>query len=193
LAEEVAPLFGLSRVIFVPCHIPPHKSPLQVAAAEDRLEMTRRACHDNPLFEVSDMEIAAKGTSYTVKTLEAFADQEGCEPFFIMGTDSLREIRTWKDHERLFVLAHFIVVTRPGTDFRSAWAELPALTRAQFQDTGEFLVHSKSTRVAPAGVCGLDISSTRIRNLAHQGKSVRYLVTEPVRSYIIDKKLYRNC
>ncbi len=104
--------------------------------------MTRRACQDNPLFEVSDMEIAAKGLSYTVKTLEVFADKEDCEPFFIMGTDSLREIRTWKDYERLFALAHFIVVTRPGTNFRDAWAELPAGTRAQFQDFGEYLIHT---------------------------------------------------
>jgi nicotinate-nucleotide adenylyltransferase len=193
LAEEVAPLFGLSRVIFMPCHIPPHKSPLVVAGAEDRLEMTRRACQDNPLFEVSDMEIAAKGLSYTVKTLEVFANKKDCEPFFIMGTDSLREIRTWKDYERLFALAHFIVVTRPGTNFRDAWAELPAGTREQFQEFGELLIHSTSTRVAPAAVRGLDISSTRIRNLAREGKSVRYLVTEPVRSYIIEKKLYRNC
>ena len=192
LAEEVAPLFGLSRVMFVPCHIPPHKSGVHVAAAEHRLEMTRRACQNNPLFEVSDMEIAAKGFSYTVKTLEAFADKEDCEPFFILGTDSLKEIRTWKDYERLFVLAHFIVVTRPGTDFGSAWAELPAVTRAQFRDVGESLVHSTSTRVEPAAVRGLDISSTRIRELAREGKSVRYLVTEPVRSYMMEKKLYRK-
>ncbi len=173
LAEEVAPLFGLSRVMFIPCHIPPHKSPIQIAAAEDRLEMTRRACQDNPLFEASDLEIAAKGLSYTVKTLEAFADKKDCEPYFILGTDSLREIRTWKDYERLFALAHFIVVTRPGSTFRDAWAELPEGTRAQFQDRGEFLIHSTSTRVAPAAVCGLDISSTRIRKLAYRRKKLQ--------------------
>lgn len=192
LAEEVAPLFGLSRVIFVPSHTPPHKSALHVAAPEHRLEMTCRACEDNALFDVSDMEIAAKGLSYTVKTLEVFAGRKDCEPFFILGTDSLREIGTWKDSERLFSLAHFIVVTRPGTNFRAAWAGLPAQTRAQFHEAGESLVHASSTRVECAAVCGLDISSTRIRALVREGQSVRYLVTEPVRSYMIDKKLYRN-
>jgi nicotinate-nucleotide adenylyltransferase len=193
MAEEVAPLFGLARVIFVPCHIPPHKSPVHVAAAEHRLEMTRRACEDNPLFEVSDMEIAAKGLSYTVKTLEVFAGKLDCTPFFILGTDSLKEIGTWKDHERLFALAHFVVVTRQGTDFQAAWAELPEGTRSQFRHFGESLVHLSSTRVECAAVRGLDISSTRIRDLTREGRSVRYLVTELVRSYMMDKNLYRNC
>jgi nicotinate-nucleotide adenylyltransferase len=84
------------------------------------------------------------------------------------------------------------VVTRPGTNFRSAWAGLPAQTRAQFHEAGESLIHVSSTRVECAAVCGLDISSTRIRDLVREGQSVRYLVTEPVRSYMIDKKLYRN-
>lgn len=154
--------------------------------------MTRRACEDNPLFEVSDMEIAAKGLSYTVKTLEVFARRKDIEPFFILGTDSLKEIHTWKDSERLFSLAHFIVVNRPGTDFRAAWKELPTKMLGQFREAGESLVHTSSTRVECAAVRGLDISSTRIRNLTRQGKSVRYLVTESVRSYMMEKKLYRD-
>jgi nicotinate-nucleotide adenylyltransferase len=192
LAEEVAQLFGLTRVLFVPCHTPPHKSTLHTALPQDRLEMTRRACEDNPLFDVSDMEVVAAGKSYTVRTLEAVADKKDWETYFILGTDSLREIHTWKDYERLFTLAHFIVVTRPGMEFASAWAELPETTRSNFQQAGGYLLHAKSTRVFPAQVLGLDISSTRIRNLVREGKSVRYLVTERVRSYINSRNLYRN-
>jgi nicotinate-nucleotide adenylyltransferase len=154
--------------------------------------MTRLACCDNSLFDVSDMEIAAKGLSYTVETLEAFAAREECETFFILGTDSLREIHTWKDYERLFGLAHFIVVTRPGVDFGAAWAALPEHTRVCFREEGDHLVHHTARRVMPAEVVGLNVSSTTVRQLLRAGKSVRYLVTEPVRSYISGKNLYRN-
>jgi len=190
LAEEVAQLYGLERVVFIPCHIPPHKTSLQIAPAADRLRMTQKACENNPLFEVSDMEIAATGPSYTVNTLETLADKKEFDTFFILGTDSLREVSTWKGYERLFSLANFIVVTRPGIDFAAAWAEVPSHLRDQFQQQGDDLVHQGSKRLIQSNLQGLNISATRIRSLMHSGQSIRYLVTESVRSYIIDRKLY---
>lgn len=192
LAEEVATSYGLARVIFIPCHIPPHKTSIDIAPAADRLQMTLIACESNPLFEVSDMEIAASGPSYTVNTLEAFSRKKDCETFFILGTDSLREISSWKDYERLLSLAHFIVVNRPGVDFRNTWSEVPSTVKNQFQPDGNDFVHESSTRLIPSHVQGLDISATRIRGLLQEGRSIRYLVTESVRSYIIERKLYRK-
>ena len=192
LAEEVATSHGLTRVIFIPCHIPPHKTSIDIAPAADRLQMTLIACENNPVFEVSDMEIAASGPSYTVNTLEVFSRKKDCETFFILGTDSLREISSWKDYERLFSLAHFIVVNRPGVDFRSTWAEVPAAMKTKFKPDGNDFVHESSTRLIPSQVQGLNISATRIRGLVQEGRSIRYLVTESVRSYIIERKLYRK-
>jgi nicotinate-nucleotide adenylyltransferase len=190
LAEEVANLYELSRVIFIPCHVPPHKPRLPIAPAGDRLEMTVRACSDNPLLEVSDMEISTSGPSYTVNTLQVFAAKKEVETFFIMGADSLKEIRAWKDYDKLFSLAHFIVVNRPGVDFRSAWEHVPANTRNRFQDLGEYLIHETSKRLIPGEVEGLNISSTMVRSLVERGLSIRYLVPESVRTYISQKKLY---
>jgi len=138
------------------------------------------------------MEVAASGPSYTVNTLEAFAARKECERFFILGTDSLREISAWKDYERLLSLSHFIVVTRPGMDFQRAWSEVPAAVKNQFQPDGNDLVHESSMRLIPSHVQGLDISATRIRTLLQKGQSIRYLVTESVRSYINERKLYRK-
>jgi nicotinate-nucleotide adenylyltransferase len=192
LAEEVAPAHGLNRILFMPCYIPPHKNTKEIAPPEDRLEMTRLACGGNEVFDVSDMEIRVGGPSYTVTTLEAFRRWSEDEVFFVLGTDSLREIHTWWKYERLFSLAHFIVVTRPGLDFATAWGEVPAGMRDCFQDRGDHLVHSTDTHLIPSPVLGLSISSTTVRQLSRQGRSIRYLVTEPVRSYILEKKLYRN-
>lgn len=190
LAEEVACEHALDKIVFIPCFVPPHKGNADMAPADQRLEMTRLACDDNPKFQVSDLEMVAKGASYTVNTLEYFAQTRPSRVHFILGTDSLREIRTWKDPERLFGLANFIVVTRPGTDFHEAWQGVPRSIRSEFQEVEGTLVHSSSTRLAPSRVTGLNISATEIRGLVKAGRSIRYLVPESVRLHILDTKLY---
>lgn len=192
LAQEVAYVHELDRVVFVPCFVPPHKTTAGTADPEDRLEMTRRACAGNPIFEVSDLEIARRDTSYTVNTLESQAVVKRAGLFFILGTDSLREIHTWKDYQRLFHLSNFIVVGRPGTTFDSAWPAVPDSLRSQFTREGNHFVHQSSTLLIPSEVVGLDISATRIRALLKAGRSIRYLVPESVRSYIHRKKLYQG-
>lgn len=190
LAEEAACFQGLDRVVFVPSSIPPHKSSAGIVCAEHRLEMTRRACQDNPRFDVSDIELTFDSPSYTVNTLEFFIRTNGREIYFILGTDSLREISTWKDYQRLFVLANFIVVNRPGISFTAAWEDAPRAFREQFQVQDQCFFHRDGARLIPAPVMGLDISATGIRRLVSSGQSIRYLVPESVRSYIIEKELY---
>jgi nicotinate-nucleotide adenylyltransferase len=127
-----------------------------------------------------------------VDTLEFVRREFGSETFFIIGTDSLAEIHTWKDYERLFALSHFVVVERPGTRFEGAWAEVPARVRSEFTMFGDSWMHSSSNRLVRSKVGGLDISATVIRNLCRDGRSIRYLVTDSVRAYITDQNLYGN-
>ena len=152
--------------------------------------MTAEACADNPLFEVSDIEIGLEGPSYTVNTLEFFAGKSSDQIFFIMGTDSLKEIQAWKDYDRLFSLSHFIVVTRPGLPFESAWSGVPSRVQAQFRWNEGHLVHSSSTWLIPSEVTGLEISSTQIRGLVREKRSIRYLVPDAVLTYITENHLY---
>ncbi len=154
--------------------------------------MTRLACEKNPAFEASDIEIRFADTSYTVKTLEYLKKQTEDHIFFIMGTDSLAEIHTWKEPQRLFELSNYIVVTRPGVSFDEAWAAVPDHLRKGFHQTNEGLIHSSSHRLARSPVRGLEISSTRIRQLVQDGASIRYLVTESTRDFIYEKGLYRK-
>jgi len=191
LAEEAAYVHELSRVILIPSLIPPHKCSPDIASPSHRLEMTRRACEANPLLEVSDMEIRMEGPSYTVNTLKMLRGQH-LKISFIMGTDSLREISIWKDYEELFSLSDFIIVKRPGMGFETAWTAIPEAVRKKFRQDGDTLIHESNTAVWASGVEGLNISSTRIRSLLKQGKSIRYLVPESVREYIIQHRLYGN-
>lgn len=192
LAEEVMFCHGLDLMVFIPSFQPPHKGSRDLAPPEDRLEMARLACAENPRFEVSDMEISAKGPSYTVRTLETLSSRESGEFFFVLGTDSLREIHTWKDYRRLFELANFIVVTRPGTEFDDAWKAIPRTLQDAFHKMNDCYIHNSSHRLIPSSVTGLDVSSTRIRQLVKAGMSVRYLLPEAIRSYILQRKLYAD-
>jgi nicotinate-nucleotide adenylyltransferase len=192
LAEEVAELYDLTKVIFIPTYIPPHKKADHIISAAHRLHMTRLACSDHPLFEVSDIEVERSGPSYTVDTLDFLKREFKYETFFIIGTDALAEIHLWKDYEKLFGLSHFIIVERPQTPFASAWAAVPSAVRSAFTESGDRWVHTSSRQIIPAPVRGLNISATGIRSLLREGRSIRYLVTDSVRSYISEHDLYGN-
>jgi nicotinate-nucleotide adenylyltransferase len=112
------------------------------------------------------------------------------ELFFIIGTDSLREIGTWKEYQRLFPLAHFLVITRPGIGFDAAWKSTPRDLREMFRQDGGELLHLGGKRLVRSPVHGLNISATQIRELVKAQQSIRYLVTEPVRAYILERGLY---
>jgi nicotinate-nucleotide adenylyltransferase len=192
LAEDAAWEFGLERIIFIPSFSPPHKPGRPVTPCAHRLEMTRLACADNPVFEVSDIEITRGGPSYTVRTLERFAREFDSPPFFVIGTDSLRDIGSWRDFERLFRLAHFIVVPRPGLDFEEAWENTPGALRSAFRRESGAIIHDSSNLLLKSSAIGLNVSSTMVRDLCGRGGSIRYLTTETVREYIEQQGLYKG-
>ncbi len=171
-ASEVAHMFGLDEVVFVPTGQPWQKQNREVTAAEDRYLMTVIATAPNPRFEVSRVDIDRPGTTYTADTLRELHDQLGdVEMFFITGADALAAILGWKDPEALFELAHFVGVTRPGHVLSGAG--LP-------QD-----------RVSLVEVPAMAISSTECRDRVARGEPVWYLVPDGVVQYINKHGLYR--
>ena len=124
-ASEVAGLFGLDEVVFVPTGQPWQKSERGVSPAEDRYLMTVIATASNPRFSVSRVDIDRGGPTYTIDTLSDLRPQHpDAELFFITGADALAQIVGWRDTDELFELAHFVGVTRPG--YQLADTDLPA-------------------------------------------------------------------
>ena len=114
-ASEVASLFGLEEVIFVPTGEPWQKTERVVSPAEHRYLMTVIATASNPRFWVSRVDIDRAGPTYTIDTIRDIAElRPGAELFFITGADALAQILSWKDAEQALQLAHFVGVTRPG-------------------------------------------------------------------------------
>jgi nicotinate-nucleotide adenylyltransferase len=175
-AEEAAVQFGLDEVVFVPTGQPWMKERTNVSPAEDRYLMTVVATASNPRFSVSRVEIDREGPTYTVDTLRSIGETAGdAELFFVTGADAMLEIFQWKDPEEILSLAHFIAATRPGYDLTRFESEAP----------------TRHPNVSVMNIPALAISSTDIRDRIHEGRPIRYLVPEGVKSYIEKAGLYR--
>ena len=171
-ASEVAHIFALDEVIFVPTGQPYQKDNRQVSPAEDRYLMTVIATASNPRFSVSRVDIDRPGPTYTIDTLHELraANKPQDELYFITGADALAEILTWHDVDELFALAHFVGCTRPG--HRLSGAGLP------------------DDKVSLVEIPALAISSTECRARVEAGEPVWYLVPDGVVQYIAKRKLY---
>jgi nicotinate-nucleotide adenylyltransferase len=173
-ASEVAQVFALDEVVFVPTGQPWQKDDRQVSPSEDRYLMTVIATASNPRFSVSRIDIDRGGPTYTIDTLRDLRTERGdeAELFFITGADALAQIMSWQDVNELFALAHFVGVTRPGHRL-----------------TGDGLPKDKVSLVE---VPALAISSTDCRERVGRGEPIWYLVPDGIVQYIAKRRLYRR-
>ena len=195
-AEEIQERLGLTRVIFIPAAIPPHKADGAVASGPHRLAMVRHAVTPNPTFEVSDVEIRRPGKSYSIETIRHFQETFGDEVslYFAMGIDAFLEIATWKSVDEIFSTCHFVVMTRPGYALKDLEEIVPLDLAKQFcydQNGGGWL-HESGYSIRPCEISLLDISATSIRNRIGETRSVRFLAPEKVLAYIDEHRLYRS-
>ena len=182
-AQEALAQFDLDQVLFMPAGDAPHKS-RHGAPPEFRYLLVATATAGNPCFSVSRFEIDRDQVSYTVDTLEHLAGivPQGTEMFFITGADAVLEILTWKDPARVLELSAFIAATRPGYDL----SRLSGLLEELRSKTVGLVPEA---RVKTMEVLALAISSSMIRERLAAGKTVRYLVPDPV-AELIDKSGY---
>ncbi|MFI9654057.1 nicotinate-nucleotide adenylyltransferase [Guyparkeria sp. GHLCS8-2] len=176
LATEVAETLGLSQVHLVPAAIPPHRGePLLDPAT--RLDLVARSIADEPRFVLDDREHRRTGPSYTVDTLAEFAAEFPNEPLVLMmGMDAFNGLPDWHEVERILELAHIAVATRPGSQAEGRAAEWLAERRAD----PAALADAPVGRIVPVAITRLDISATTLRGFIDQGRSLRYLVPDPV-------------
>ena len=195
-AEEIRESFELGQVIFIPASSPPHKDKGDILPASQRAPMVRLAIADNPRFAFSEVELRRPGKSYSVETITHFRQQFGpdTELYFILGLDAFLEINTWKEYAALFALCHFIVMTRPGFEKKFTPEHLPIEMAKYFcydSQRGRYAHHS-GFFVFPKEITALDISSTQIRQNIREHHSVKYLLPEPVETFIYQNELYRT-
>lgn len=170
IAERACDKLHLDRFYFVPVNSPAHKKNKNIAPALDRLKMVKLAIVNNKRLHVSDIEIKRGGTSYSIDTLKSFKStfEPRAKFYFILGSDSLNDLKSWKDAERIPSLCKLAVFDRPGCPIKSKIKDYVYL-----------------------GNSYMDISSSMVRDFIRKKQSVRYLVRKPVVDYMHKKGIYR--
>ena len=180
IAEQVMGELDLSRVVFVPGGIPPHKEASSVrASAEDRFEMVEVAVSGNEQFFVDRVEVDAGRAMHSVETVRILKEGSPDDDwYFISGADEVSNLLAWKDPDLLLEEVVMVAATRPGYDLGKL-QHLEAALR-------------NFDRIFPVECTRVDISATGIRRRILQGKSVRYLVPEEVYEIISKRRLYED-
>lgn len=182
LAEQCREQCGLDEVWFVPAAAPPHKLDAAISPAKTRCEMIEFAIAGNPQFKLSPIELDRSGPSYTVTTLEQLHSEDPTrELFLLVGADSIRELSTWRQPQRIMELATVVAVNR-GRDLL-----LPAEAEKQLADN---LGSAAAGRVQFIKMPAIDISATDIRQRVAAGRSIRYLVPRAVEVYIQQHQVF---
>lgn len=179
MSEYVRVDFDLDEIIFVPTGNPPHKD--NIVNSKNRYEMTSLAISDNNFFSISDVEVVKKDTCYSIDTVLSLKKLYSGKFYFIIGSDTLFQLKTWKKLDELSKEVEFICSLRPEyTDDKTLEIEL------------NFLKKNFNTTVNIAKTPQYEISSTELRDRILNGKSVKYLIPDRVKKYIDENNLYRG-
>ncbi|APE32599.1 nicotinate (nicotinamide) nucleotide adenylyltransferase [Halomonas aestuarii] len=192
-AVELHEALSLDRVHMVPAAMPPLRGEPRISPAE-RLTLLRLGIGDTPGLLADPRELEREGPSYSADTLASLREQYGREARLVMalGHDAFLRLADWHEPERLFALAHVVVIDRP--DHESA---LPPALRELL--AGREVGGVETLMARPAGgllrlrlPSRMAISATEVRRRLAAGRSVRYLLPEAVEAHILSRGLYRH-
>ena len=172
LAQGAQQHLGLHQVLWIPAHLPPHKPLEGNATPEDRARMVGLALQGQPGFRLSRVDLDRPPPSYTIETVLLLRRQfpeRGNEWFFLIGSDTARELPAWREIAKLRKQVTFAAVPRPADPL------------AGYPEAG----------VIRLPVVTANISSSEIRQRVRQGRKICRLVPPGVARYIEERRLYR--
>ena len=179
IAETVRQEISLDKIIFIPTGRIGYKDSSNVASAEHRCNMLNMVIHENPAFELSDIEIKnSRNYSYTANTLLALKDiNKNRDYYFIVGADSLDD---WYKPEIIFSNCRVVCANRPG------------ISALRLKSKKEKLEREFGADITFVDIPQVGISSSLIRNRVAEGKSIKYLTDARIEEYILLNGLYRS-
>jgi len=214
LARAASERCELSRILFVPANVPPHKQSQPLSAFPHRYAMIALATAEEKDFSPSlleapeDLELVSSGKgktrpanpNYTIDTVKRLKQsfKKADRLFLLIGIDAFEEIAKWHQAEALFRECEFVVASRPGYSLADVANALPASLRPRQGVTRPFQKQAASGDLVLKGVTIhlLDqvyqpISSTAIRQAAAAGKPLGRFVGASVADYIKKVGLYK--
>ncbi|MCD6161796.1 MAG: nicotinate-nucleotide adenylyltransferase [candidate division Zixibacteria bacterium] len=169
LAQSALEHYQLEKILFIPAAKQPHKQNRDIISVESRFRMMQLAIEKDNRFEISDIEIKRPGLSYTCDTLtELKSLYPEAKLYLIIGGDNISDMETWKDPEEIFSTVEVVAAKRPDSHPEGIY----------------------SSRIALFDMPQIDVSSTMIRRLVKEGKSISYLVPVEIEKYIKKHQLY---
>ena len=190
LAQEILETLGLDKVFFIPANISPHKQVSNVDA-ESRLEMTILATTGNKNFEVLDLEVKRGGTSFTIDTIRELKKSYPDDEFYlIIGSDLAETFSTWKNYQDLKKEVKIAVANRKEYPFLSQ--PQPEAGQLQAEEAGRPLAEKGEDSYLVVDIRQIGVSSSQIRELVKNKRSIRYLVKEKVADYMQQHNLFKN-
>ena len=172
IAQTVCEVENFDKVLFIPAFSSTHKN--GITSVDHRINMIKIAIEDNPKFEYSDVDIVRKGTSYTIDSIIDIKNKLNLkkqEVYYLIGSDSLIDLKNWKEPKKILDEAKVIVAIRPG--FRPS--DIP---------------HWILQDVHFANIPRFELSSSKIRSRWVEDLTIRYMVTLPIWEYINKNNLY---
>lgn len=170
VANHVAENSEVDKIWFVVSPHNPLKEAHSLLNEYHRLHLVSLAIEDNSKFRASNVEFHLPKPSFTIDTLTYLAEKFPLEKFsIIIGSDSFQNIHRWKNFEQLIANYSFIVYKRPGFVIKET--------------------HGANLTIMEAPL--LDISSTYIRTQIKEKKNVRYLLPDPVFTYVVENHYYQ--
>ena len=168
---------NLDKLIIMPAFMPPHKNLDNSVDCNDRLQMCKLAFGNLPHTEISDLEIARGGKSYTYLTLQELASND-TELYFLCGTDMILTMDMWRNPEIIFSLAKICYIRRENDE---------DITERIAEKSREYL-KKYGSKIIPIDAEAIEISSSEIRT--DDSIRSRYL-SDDVAEYIRNTGLYK--
>ncbi|WP_111414320.1 nicotinate-nucleotide adenylyltransferase [Billgrantia lactosivorans] len=192
-AVELHEALALDRVHMVPAKVPPLRGAPRVTP-EERLALLRLGIGDTPGLVADPRELERTGPSYSADTLASLREEYGPQARLIMalGHDAFLRLADWHSPQRLFELAHLVVIARPGNEepLPAALGEL--IEGREVASPGVLMRRPAGHLLRLALPTRMAISATEIRQRLASGRSVRYLLPEAVEAQIRANSYYRR-
>lgn len=180
IAEAAYEAYNLDEVLFVPSGVSYMKDQSEILDAKKRVHMTGLAIEDNPHFALSTIEIDRDGNSYSYETLETLRKQNpNTEYYFLVGSDTLFALETWKHPEILLPSCTILVAVRDGVPME------------KMQEHAKYLEEKFGGSIQLLTTPNIEISATDIRDRLSQNRNVKYFVPDAVLDFINKYDLYK--
>ncbi|PMC82571.1 nicotinate (nicotinamide) nucleotide adenylyltransferase [Anaerococcus hydrogenalis] len=177
IMENVINAMNLDKIYILPNSNPPHKLQNKKTDIKIRLKMVREAIKDNHKIEINDYDYRNNSIHYTYLTIDYFKKTYPDDEFyFIIGEDSFLDIQKWKNYKQ--ILKENLIVFKRYSEINSSL--LSEINEIKKYNKNIYLIDNMA----------LDISSTLIRSLVKDKKSIKYLVNDKVIEIINRENLY---